>query len=792
MAVPDPGPPALEIARQPHAALAGDLARLRSARAAAMDLRLEQVMATALARHREARGRVALVGVGGYGRGELSPYSDIDVVLVHEPSLGADTVAALAHALWYPLWDQGVPLDHAVRDTVSMRDMAARDHRAATGMLDARHVAGEPDLSVSLRSTVLADWRREARTRLPALRQACTERAARVGDLAYAAVPDLKESRGGLRDGAVLRALVATWLVDVPHRAGEAYRSALLDVRDALHEVSGRRGDRLHPELVPDVAARLGMTPEALSVHVRDLGRRTAHLAQLTWRRVDQVLAGSAPRMGPRTSRRPPLVRLGDGVASLDGEVVLAPGVVPGQDPWLALRAATAAATSGRVLAPTTAARLAATQADLPDPWPDSARRLLVRLLASGPGLVPVWEELDQCGLIDRWLPEWAGIRLLVSQSAVHRFTVDRHLVETCVEATRLLPDVARPDLLVVAALLHDVGKHEPGEHHSEVGAAMAERIALRWGFDAADADRVALLVRHHLLLPQTAVRRDIDDPVTLGRVAALVADDGTLDLLAALTEADARAAAPAAWTAWRAGLVRSLVASLRATLTQGRPVSAAGRPLDDPGDPDVPQWARGLADGEVRLLVEPQPDGTRVRVAAADRIGLLADVGGALTTAGLTVRAAHASVHARTAVSTWDVESAEVDPARLRLRLDRVLDGSVDLRARLGVAGGTGGAGGSPGTGVRVRLLPDVSGTATVLEVRAGDRAGLVWRLCRALADAAVDVRSAHLETLGPQADDVVYVTDRAGRPLSPERAEHVRAAVHQALTSGAGVGDG
>ncbi len=367
--------PAHEVAREPYAVLAGDLGRLRSARAAAMDLRLEQVMADALARHREAHGRVALVAVGGYGRGELSPYSDIDVVLVHEPSLSGDLVAGLADALWYPLWDDGVPLDHAVRDTVSMRDIASRDLRAATGMLDARHVAGEADLSLALRSTVLGDWRRDARARLPELRQACAQRVERAGDLAHAAVPDLKESGGGLRDGAVLRALVATWLVDVPHRAGEAHRSALLDVRDTLHEVAGRRGDRLHPELIPDVAARLGTSPDALAFHVRDLGRRTAHLAQLTWRRLDQVLATPTHRAGPRTSRRPALVRLGGGVASLDGEVVLAQAAHPGDDPWLALRAATAAATNGLTLAPSTAARLAATHPELPDPWPDHARR---------------------------------------------------------------------------------------------------------------------------------------------------------------------------------------------------------------------------------------------------------------------------------------------------------------------------------------------------------------------------------------------------------------------------------
>ncbi len=150
-------------------------------------------------------------------------------------------------------------------------------------------------------------------------------------------------------------------------------------------------------------------------------------------------------------------------------------------------------------------------------------------------------------------------------------------------------------------------------------------------------------------------------------------------------------------------------------------------------------------------------------------------------------MRAARAAVHDGTAVSTWDVESADVDQARLRLRLDRVLAGAVDLRARLGAGNGADGA-----ERARVRLLPDVSGTATVLEVRTGDRTGLVWRLCRALADAEVDVRSAHLETLGPQAEDVVYVTDRSGLALDAVRAERVRAAVEQALTDRPGGDDG
>lgn len=540
-----------------------------------MDRRLQGLFAQALTRHREAAGRAALVAVGGYGRGELSPYSDVDVVLVHEPSLRPATVAGLADALWYPLWDDGVPLDHAVRDTVTMRDLAAADLRAATGMLDARHVAGEPDLASAMRSTVLADWRRSARTRLPELFAAGEARAERAGDLAHAAVPDLKEGRGGLRDGGVLRALVATWLVDVPHRAAESYRSDLLDVRDALHLAAGRRGDRLQAELLPDVARLLDTTPDRLDRQVRDLGRRTAHLLQLAWRRVRQVRSGSgAARSG---ARRPVLVPLAQGVAAANGEVVLDRRARPGEDPGLTLRAASAAATAGLLLAPATAARLAAEAPALPEPWPATVRRSLVRLLAAGPGLVPVWEELDQAGLVDALLPEWGRVRLRPSRSALHRFTVDRHLVETCVEATRLLPEVARPDLLVVAALLHDVGKHDPhGRDHSEVGAELAAGVATRCGFEPGDVDTLDFLVRQHLLLPRTAVHRDLDDPDTVAEVAAVVGDQDRLELLAALTEADARASAPAAWTSWRAGLVHRLVDALRVTLVIGRAARAS------------------------------------------------------------------------------------------------------------------------------------------------------------------------------------------------------------------------
>lgn len=190
-----------------------------------------------------------------------------------------------------------------------------------------------------------------------------------------------------------------------------------------------------------------------------------------------------------------------------------------------------------------------------------------------GEPTVPVWEAFEAEGLITRLIPEWERVRCRPQRNAVHTWTVDRHLVETAVEASALTRRVSRPDLLLVAALLHDIGKGLPGDH-SEAGEPLARTVALRIGFDRADADVVATLVRHHLLLVETATRRDLDDPATVSSVAEKVDSLSTLELLHALTEADALATGPAAWSAWRGSLVTDLVGRVAAALAGRAPVA--------------------------------------------------------------------------------------------------------------------------------------------------------------------------------------------------------------------------
>ncbi|MDF9716901.1 [protein-PII] uridylyltransferase [Nocardioides sp. ChNu-153] len=710
----------------------------------------------------------ALVAVGGYGRGDLAPYSDLDVVLLHDDDVDA---GELAGRVWYPLWDAGAKIDHSVRSVSGTTEAAAADLKVALGLLDVRHLAGDPGLTLRLRSLLLAAWRRGARERLVDLRALVCARHEMVGELAHASVPDVKEAEGGLRDTTVLKALVATWLVDIPHTDLAHARRSLLDVRDHVHDIAGRATDRIAPEAWDGLAQRLDL-PDAVAaqVHVRDVGRRIDHISRTTWRRVDAVLAQERVPTRPRT---PGLQRIAPGVALAAGEVVLDRGARPAQDPVLVLRAAAEAAERDVLLAPATAARLARESAPLPEPWPAEARQLLVRLLASGPGLLDTWSTLEETGVVARLLPEWSRIRSLPHASVVHRFTVDRHVVETCIEASALIRTVARPDVLMVAALLHDIGKGGLTEH-SVAGESIARAVAERVGFAPDEVDLVGDLVRWHLLLSETATTRDPDDPATVALVAEHVRTPEALSLLGALTEADCRATSPKAWSTWRAGLVRQLSRRTLAALLAGATGAAAPRGPDQEWAVPVEVRSDGRA---VAVEVERTGDGARITAVAADRNGVLADVAAALAVQRVPVRAARAWSQDRFAVSVWETAD-EVDVAVLRQQVAAIAEGRLDPRERIA----------RQVTSRRepsVVVRPEASTTATVIEVRMDDRPGVVALVCRTLADLDVSVRSAHISTLGPQAVDVFYVQEDAAGALSDERAAEAAHALRDVLAA-------
>ncbi|MFH8365335.1 [protein-PII] uridylyltransferase [Streptomyces sp. NPDC018031] len=782
---------------------------------------------------------VALVAVGGYGRGELSPRSDLDVLLLHDGTGSPEALAAVADRVWYPVWDQGLALDHSVRTPEQARKTAGEDLRAHLGLLDARHIAGDAALTAALRGTVLADWRAQAPRRLPELRELCQERARRHGELPFLLEPDLKEAHGGLRDATALRAVAASWLADAPRDGLEEARRRLLDTRDALHLATGRATDRLALQEQDQVARELGLLDaDTLLREVYESARTVAYAGDVTWREVGRVLrartarprlrgllgasrprpfggrgAGGGPDAG--AGRRP----LADGVVEQDGEVVVARTARPERDPVLALRAAAAAAQAGLPLSRHAVRQFAAAAAvrPLPVPWPPEARDQLVTLLGAGESTVPVWEALEAEGLITRLLPDWERVRCRPQRNPVHRWTVDRHLVETAVRAAALTRRVSRPDLLLVAALLHDIGKGRPGDH-SVAGETIARDLAARIGFDRADVAVLATLVRHHLLLVETATRRDLDDPATVRSVAAAVGTTATLELLHALTEADALATGPAAWSSWRGSLVADLVARVAAQLAgdPGPERAARGAPTAEQERLAVEAWRTGgpvLAlhaqaeppvggDGPERHPEEPEPIGVELLIAVPDQPGVLAAAAGVLALHRLTVRAAdlHAVEPPREIAASgrpggvllldWRV-AAEYgslpQAARLREDLLRALDGSLDIAARLAEREAAyakyprrRGVHAPP---PRVTVAPGGSQLATVIEVRAQDAPGLLHRIGAALEAAGVAVRSAHVSTLGANAVDAFYVTRGDGARLTGAEAAAVARTTEDAL---------
>ncbi|WP_328493710.1 [protein-PII] uridylyltransferase [Streptomyces sp. NBC_00414] len=754
---------------------------------------------------------ISLVAVGGYGRGELSPRSDLDLLLLHDGSADPGAVASLADRIWYPIWDLGLDLDHSVRTPAEARKTAGEDLKVQLGLLDARHIAGDLGLTAGLRTAVLADWRNQAPKRLPELQELCAERAERQGELQYLLEPDLKEARGGLRDATALRAVAASWLADAPREGLSEARKTLLDVRDALHLATGRATDRLALQEQDQVAAELGLLDaDTLLRQVYEAARVVSYASDVTWREVGRVLRSRAvrPRLramlggGKPAPERSPLA---EGVVEQDGEVVLARAARPDRDPVLPLRAAAAAAQAGLPLSLHAVRRMAAAARPLPTPWPAEARQQLITLLGSGPSTIEVWEALEAEGLITRLLPDWERVRCRPQRNAVHIWTVDRHLIETAVRAAEFTRRVHRPDLLLVAALLHDIGKGWPGDH-SVAGEIIARDVAARIGFDRTDVATLAALVRHHLLLVETATRRDLEDPATVRAVAEAVGSQGTLELLHALTEADALATGPAAWSSWRASLVADLVKRVSAVL--------AG------DDPEEPEAAAPTAEQE-RLAIEafrtggpvlalraqteppteepsedrdPEPLGVELLIAVPDQKGVLPAVAGVLAMHRLTVRTAELrafelpdGVSGSVLLLDWRV-AAEYgslpQAARLRADLVRALDGSLDITGRLAERDAAyPRRRGIVAPPARVSVAAAASRLATVIEVRAHDAPGLLHRIGRALENAQVRVRSAHVSTLGANAVDAFYVTGPDGSPLPGEQAASLARALEDTL---------
>jgi len=722
---------------------------------------------------------LAIAAVGGYGRGELSPGSDLDIVILHQGQFSQSALSEFVNNLLYPLWDNK-SVDHSVRTRTETRDAAESDLKVALGLLDIRVVAGDADLVAAVQSESLDSWRKHARSRLPELKLSLEQRHERAGELAYLLEPDVKEARGGLRDINALRAISLSGATKVPLERISWAESKLNDVRETLHQTSGRNKDRLLFQEQDAVARELGYTDaDALMSDVAQAARSVDYLLEFTWHQLGQRNKDGFGRF----LRKPRTDIVAKNLNVSQKEIVINPQADIQSDPMIGLRAAATAAQLGLPISLESYSLLSAALNEgkglLPNPWPREAREHLISLIGAGESMVSIFEALDQEEIIFHWIPEWRALRSLPQRNALHRHTVDRHMVETAVHAASLTRKVHRPDLLLFAALFHDIGKGDT-EDHSIRGERLIGPLAKRIGFPEEDVEVIKILVKHHLLLSSTATRRDLDDPATIQSILAVIPDLTTLELLHALSIADGEATGSAGWSDWKATLVSDLVKRVKKAMSGSSTIAA---------QPEItPEQLKVAESGVLQVNLEQRENGYSIEIISPDKPGLLSLVAGVINTFRLDVRSARTKSHGSSAVMKWIVTPEPHAPAvtaqSLRSEIEKAFNDTSHIEDKLiARAQAYASIPAIPVPDPIVEFYNDGATDATIIEVRSHDRPGLLFRIGAGITQSKVDIRSAIVTTLGAEAIDTLYVSELTGGPLSDERANEVASRLLQLL---------
>jgi [protein-PII] uridylyltransferase len=851
---------------------------------AAVDAAVTRLVTPVLGRH-----RLAVVAVGGYGRRELCPRSDVDLLLLHDGARDQE-LEELVRTVVYPLWDAALAVGYAVRDRREAVG-AIDDLDSATALLDLRPVVGDRSLALQVRTEALHRLRRRPARFLEALARADQGRRARAGDAAEVLEPDLKDGAGGLRDVQSLRwasaALVGTVGVDplvpagyvaAPDRArlARAY-DRLLGARVGLHLTALDRGEagrteQLRLDLQDPVAARCGyadgaahdLAPHRLLTDLYLAARTVDHIHRRAWALVDADVS-----RGRRRLRRP-AEHVVDGFELVDGVLRLPdpPPTPAGRDrdpvlaePDLPMRLLAALTDTGAVLDRRSAARLRARVEQLegdehPWTWTDATRERFCGVLWRGGVALPALAELDDVGLLTTLVPEWAPLRGRPQRNPFHRYALDRHawhaaaalgdLVRREPWAAEAVQQVEDREAVLLGTLLHDVGKAH-GEPHSETGVPVARAVAGRLGARPRTVDLVGRMVALHLLLPDTARKRDVTDPALARDVADVVGDRRTLAALHLLAAADGRATGPSAWTDWTADLVATLMTKVAAVLDERDPDTVGEVTLVDAGvatvreaqglapelgaDPDAvrehlarlpERYAAAVSPRAVvrhTLMAASRPGPTEVRtrvtpaedrppapatggwrasdealdeldVVALDHPGWFAKVAGVVALHGGSVVAADAFTRDDgLAVDTFRVKPPDGAAgswwARVEGDLAEAAAGRLAVRARVlrKARRETRRLARLPEVPTSLTAEPDPSGRSTIVEVHTLDRLGVLYAIATALAELELDIVVARVQTLGHEVVDVFYLRDADGGPLDADHLAELELAIVSAL---------
>ncbi|MBW3594072.1 MAG: [protein-PII] uridylyltransferase [Actinobacteria bacterium] len=782
----------------------------QAARQRAVDI--DRALADLAARTFGPNPDVSLVAVGGYGRGELSPFSDIDLLFLVRPR--SELSPATLRGLLYPLWDAGWQVGHALRTAKEAVERATQDLDAATAALSARLIAGNDDHFLEFKDRFARWVAKQQRSLIRRIADATKHRHETAERGGWVLAPDLKNDIGTMRDVhrlGWLRAIVGAG--EIPDHIGRPY-DILLAAREALHGEVNRKLDRLRIDLQPRVARRLGFDADdgrdELMMQIHSAARSIEFESATLSEEIAAPVVGGPRRSGSVT-------HLSSGLRIEDGVIVAMPENEP--TPAAGMAVIEAVSMTGRPCSARTVAWLHGCFArELPPEWDRETRASFVAAVA-GEYVTEALELMDHVGGW-RLIPEWSRIRGRAQHDPYHRYTVDGHLFITVAEVERALHEDALAataaaqagDLVALrmGALLHDIGKGS-GTDHSVVGHELATAVCQRIGFAPETTNEIAQLVRWHLLLVDTATRRDLDDGAVIAQVAETIGDGRILRLLYVLTVADANATGPEAWSEWKAALVGELFRKALVALETGelparsdvvekaREVEAyepslAGRAeellatlppsyMESTAVEDIADELRMLLQppqpGQVKCRIYEGVDESAITVCLPDRPGTLARTAGVLALNRVSVRSARAFVTTTgIAIERFTVVSpgAEAFDA-VRRDLEAVYAGKLALEARLDrkIADYAVGTSVDP----RVTVLQDASAHSTVIEVRSADVLGLLYAVTAAMSELDLDIHVAKIDTLGERVVDVFYVRTSWGSKLGDDQAGEVERAI-------------
>ena len=796
---------------------------------------------------REAASQVAIVALGGYGRQELFPFSDIDLMILFTPGY-RDQIGSVVDGILYPLWDTGYEVGHGVRTVKESLQQASDDFVFRVAMLDARLLAGSEELFselVSLYKKEFIEGRRD--DFVCRMNRYSAERRKRFGSHGYLLEPNIKESKGGLRDlqsmewtakvvfgiDSVAGIVDAGFLLEREGARFELAHNMLVQIRNRLHYISGRKNDQLFFEQQEEMAAAFGYEGDDIGLRVerfmRDVYghlRTVAVVADLFFDHVNEMLG-----------------LLGDGPGMADKEIekwielrrnrihLVARSEELKAKPYLLMRTFLAYSRTGAPVHHRSKMEITENLGLVASKLRSSPRmaKPFLAILASAAHVLPVLESMLETGLLGVYIPEFARIDALAQHDVYHIYTVDRHSLQAVFELHKIVAEepeigrlVERQRSFFLAALLHDIGKNS-GRDHSEQGAEIVRAVGQRLCLDEEELDDLSFLVRYHLFIPENALRRDLNDTAFIKRCADTIGSPERLAMLYLLSVADSRATGPSAWSDWKATLMHDMYFKVNAYLAHSDE-SADMPAMVDKQFEDGVAWMRGqvclLAEKEqgVRMdiaelsadylnsftpgtvlehlryhrdhyrvvrqksliVAQEHSDHWSVLVMSRDYPGLLAKICGVMILNNLTV------VNAE--IFTWPdgtvVDVIDVRPSdglsfaeRDWLGLNNDLDRAVNHRLGLGyrLYGKLKNIGGRKRelTGNqehRVVLNNKESDDFTIVEVHAADVPGQLYSITQALADFGINIHKAFIATEIGQLIDVFYVLDKKGKRIVDE----------------------